>query len=113
MIRRAIFALIIVLACDFGVGLHGGSPEANEAFFETKVRPALIKYCYECHSSSAKKLGGNLRLDTRDGMLAGGESGPVLAPGNPTASLLVRALRYDTIEMPPDQPLPSRSLTTL
>lgn len=48
----------------------------HRAFFETKIRPVLVQHCYSCHSADAKKLGGRLFLDTRDGLLAGGESGP-------------------------------------
>ena len=54
------------------------SPEGIK-FFETKIRPVLIKRCYECHSAEAlknKKLEGELLLDTRESALKGGETGP-------------------------------------
>src|SRR5688500_3636425 len=72
-------------------------------FFERKIRPILVARCYECHSSEAKALGGSLRLDSRGGMLAGGDSGPALAPGKPDKSLLVVAIGYqsDLVQMPP------------
>ncbi len=66
----------------------------------------LVKHCYECHAAGSKELGGKLRLDHREGMRTGGESGPALVAGKPDASLLVQALRYDGIEMPPEAPLP-------
>ncbi len=66
----------------------------------------LVKHCYECHSADAKELGGKLLLDSREAMLQGGESGPVLVAGKPGESLLIAALRFDDLEMPPEKPLP-------
>ncbi len=80
--------------------------KAALAFFETKIRPALVKHCYECHSEDSKKLGGKLRLDTKEMTLKGGESGPALVAGKPEESLLIHALKWeDNLEMPPDEPL--------
>ena len=45
------------------------------AYFETHIRPALIKYCHECHSQESGKTKGGLLLDTREGMLQGGDNG--------------------------------------
>ena len=82
----------------------------DRALFENKIRPALVKYCYECHSTDSKELGGSLRLDSRAGVLAGGQSGRTLVAGNPKDSLIIQALRYDGLEMPPDQQLPERMI---
>ena len=80
---------------------------ANDAdklrFFETKVRPLLAAECFECHS--ADKAEGGLRLDTATTTRAGGDSGPVVVPGNPEQSQLVNAIRYEDLEMPPKAPL--------
>ena len=75
-------------------------------FFERKIRPILVQHCYECHSAESEELGGQLLLDTRQGLLKGGETGPVITGIDPKQSLLIQALRYDGVEMPPDQPLP-------
>jgi len=78
-------------------------------FFEAKIRPMLVKHCYECHSAEAvtkKKLKGNLLLDSRDGSRKGGESGPAVVPGKPDESLLISALKHDGYEMPPAGKLP-------
>ena len=65
------------------------------AFFESKVRPLLIEHCYECHGD--KKQKGGLRLDSMPGWQTGGDSGPVIVPGQPDTSLLIDAiLRNDT-----------------
>ena len=73
--------------------------------FEKKIRPVLVQQCYRCHSSDAKRIRGGLRLDTRQATLKGGDSGPVLVPGNPKKSLLLQALRYEKFEMPPSKKL--------
>ena len=79
---------------------------ADVQFFESKIRPALVRHCYECHSADARQVGGKLLLDSRDALLQGGEAGAVLVAGQPDQSLLIQALRYDGVEMPPEKPLP-------
>jgi hypothetical protein len=83
-------------------------PQAQREFFEAKIRPILVEHCYKCHSSTAKSLKGGLRLDSRDGLRRGGDSGPVMIPGKPTASILLKALRYtdEGLRMPPKAKLP-------
>jgi hypothetical protein len=80
---------------------------AGVDFFEKKIRPVLADRCYGCHSAKAKKLRGSLRLDTREGLLEGGGSGPALVPGDPDRSLLIKAIRYTDagLQMPPKQRL--------
>jgi mono/diheme cytochrome c family protein len=73
-------------------------------FFEQKIRPVLVQHCYSCHSISArdaKKLQGALFLDSAEGTLAGGESGPALIKGNAAESRMIKAMKYDGMEMPP------------
>jgi cytochrome c553 len=83
-------------------------PTAQEAeFFEKKIRPVLVERCGNCHSASAPKLKGGLRLDSRAGLLAGGDSGPVLVPGQPDKSRLIEAVGYKNVrlQMPPKSKL--------
>ncbi len=68
--------------------------------FEKKIRPVLIAQCYECHASDGKAKGG-LVLDHREGFLKGGKSGPSFVAGRPDDSLLLEALRHDSLKMPP------------
>jgi len=72
-------------------------------FFEKQIRPVLVDSCYKCHSKDAEKIKGGLLLDTRDGLLKGGDTGPALVPGDPEKSLLVKAIRYtdENLQMPP------------
>jgi hypothetical protein len=82
--------------------------------FEKKIRPVLVAQCYGCHSAEAeakKKLRGGLKLDTRDALRAGGDSGPAVVPGKPAESLLLKTLRYDgDVRMPPKGKLPDAVL---
>ena len=73
------------------------SPAALE-FFETKIRPVLAQDCYECHRTGGKRKAG-LALDHREALLAGGDSGPAIVPGNPSASLLLQAIRHESDDL--------------
>jgi len=75
-------------------------------FFEKQIRPILVRNCYECHSGDQKKAKGNFVLDTREGLRKGGKSGAVIEPGHPDHSLLIEAVRYESLEMPPKEKLP-------
>ncbi len=85
----------------------------SEAFFETKIRPLLASSCIKCHGE--KKQGGSLRLDSREAMLAGGDNGPTLEPGDPENSLLLQAVRHtdDVLKMPPNGPLSKEAVADL
>lgn len=84
-------------------------------FFENRVRPILVDRCYKCHSHDADKVKGGLLLDTREGLLHGGESGPAVVPGKPDDSLLITAIRYtdDTLQMPKDNKLSDQEIADL
>ena len=80
---------------------------AGTAFFEQKIRPVLVEHCYSCHSAEAKKLKGNLYLDSKAGWEKGGDSGePAILPGKPDESLLIRTVQHleEDLEMPPKKP---------
>ncbi|HQX49136.1 MAG TPA: DUF1553 domain-containing protein [Planctomycetaceae bacterium] len=78
---------------------------AKVGFFENRIRPVLVKHCYECHSAGAKEIKGGLLVDSRNGLIVGGDSGAAIVPGEPDESLLIQALRHESLEMPPDQKL--------
>lgn len=69
--------------------LKGGPTEEEIAYFKNDVKPILVAHCYNCHSQNFKQAGG-LRVDTRDGFFAGGRSGPIVVPGHPEQSLLIK-----------------------
>src|SRR4051812_28148508 len=76
-----------------------------EDFFTKQVQPVFQENCFKCHSHSAEKIKGGLVLDSLDGMLTGGDSGPALVPGDVEKSLLVKAVRYTDadLQMPPEK----------
>jgi mono/diheme cytochrome c family protein len=74
-------------------------PVAADDLFELHARPLLVAHCIRCHGEKKQEAG--LNLATRDGLLAGGDSGQAVVPGKPEESLLLEALRYETFEMPP------------
>ena len=82
--------LVVMLACCLLFGKLAAA-QTDTDLFETEVRPLLIKHCYECHGP--KKQESDLRLDSKSFRLAGGISGPSIVPGNPEASLIVKAIR--------------------
>ena len=78
------------------------TPEQLE-FFEKNIRPVLVEHCYDCHSEEKGKNKGELTLDTRDGIRAGGDRGPAIVPGKPDDSILIQAIRQTgQLHMPPD-----------
>src|ERR1044071_6439561 len=85
-------------------------------FFENKIRPVLANNCYKCHSQQAEKVKGGLLLDTKEGLLKGGENGPVIIPGDPEKSLLIKAIRHTDkdLQMPRnDKKLTDSQITNL
>jgi len=104
-----------VLAGDAKPAPAGGnsfSPAAVE-FFESRVRPILVDQCLKCHGP--KKQSSSLRLDIREAVLKGGNSGPSIVPARPDESLLIQAVTHthDEIQMPPTGKLPERAIATL
>lgn len=81
------------------------SADDNVEFFENNIRPILVDHCYECHSSETDEPAGGLLLDTRDGIREGGETGPAVVPEDIDESLLISAIEYNDLEMPPDEKL--------
>jgi hypothetical protein len=89
-------------------------PPAEEIeFFEKTIRPLLHDNCHSCHGPTKQR--GNLRLDSREAILRGGDSGPAVTPGQPEKSLLVRAIRYgdDVLRMPPRSKLAAAQIEAL
>ena len=84
---------------------------AREKFFEMHVRPLLISKCLKCHGDQKQR--GGLRLDSREAALRGGESGASLVPGDLKQSLLIEAINYESLEMPPDKKLSDDEIAIL
>lgn len=89
--------LILVGVAGLAIAATGRAAAADDPvaieFFESKVRPILVEKCYTCHSADTKPAGG-LRVDDRNGLLAGGDGGPAVVPGDPDASLLLKRVTH-------------------
>jgi hypothetical protein len=109
---RTVAAIFFSVAV--GVATAASDP-AGEEFFEKSIRPLFIEHCHECHSSTSKKLKGGLKLDTREEILKGGDSGTALVPGEPDRSLLIKAVRWSDadLEMPPKNKLKAEQIAAL
>lgn len=98
-------AIVLVLALSGWVRADELTPKELE-FFESKIRPILVKHCYECHASGLGTPKGGLVLDHAEGLLRGGDSGPTIVAGDVDSSLIIESLRYQALEMPPKGKLP-------
>src|SRR6266480_4574059 len=101
-------AAIVSLSANSSFGAD--SPKAPTAFsreqiefYEKEIHPLLSENCFKCHSHTADKIKGNFVLDSREGLLRGGDSGAAIVPGDPEKSLLIKAVRQvdEDLKMPP------------
>jgi len=102
-VRPVALLISVIASCS----LLCGSPDsaqpraistADAEFFESRVRPVLVKNCYACHGADQQQ--SSLRVDSRDALVKGGARGPSIVPGDPEKSLLVKAIRHDGLKMP-------------
>ena len=105
---------ILKIAAIAALALSCGTAGADdgEAFFEKKIRPLFIENCAKCHGAEGKVKGG-LRLDSREAILRGGDSGPAVVPGNAEKSTLIHAVGYtdEDLKMPPPKDGADRKLS--
>jgi len=108
------FPLIISLVCLAGAAPAPGtlSPEQLE-FFEKEVRPVLAEQCYKCHGPEKQK--GELRVDSLEAMLKGSDQGPVVVPGKPEESSLIKSIKHiGDAKMPEKAPkMPDAQISAL
>ena len=110
-LRFLVFGL--TLSTLTAIGLRAESPSADDiVFFEKDVLPILKANCFACHGSE-KKLQGGLKLTSREDILKGGESGPAVDLKKPGESLILQAINYDGLMMPPKGKLSKTQIDTL
>jgi len=105
--------MVWLIVSTLWVGSAAASDSQKIEFFESRIRPILVKHCYECHSKSSTKLAAGLRLDSRAAIMRGGDSGSAIVSGNANESLLIQSVRYEANEMPPNQQLDAASIKAL
>jgi hypothetical protein len=111
--RSVTLAALSLLSLSVVVPQRGSAQSADD-FFEARVRPILSATCIDCHRDGRAR--GRLQVSTLADLLAGGRSGPAIVPGDPDASLLIRAVRHEVeeLEMPQDAPpLSARDIEAL
>jgi hypothetical protein len=125
MMMKASFASVgmALVVCGLGLAWRQPAPKGPPAkgdvfspqeleFFESKIRPFLVDNCFKCHGPEKQK--GSLRLDSRQAMLKGNDSGPVIVPGHPEKSMLFEVLTHQgDVKMPPAGPLPKAIVANL
>ena len=110
LVHTRVFACSLAFLVPLAAPARAADDPKGTAFFETKIRPALVEKCHGCHSSQAKKPKGGLKVDSKEAIrAAGGTSGAAVVPGDLEASLLYQAIcAADGVEpMPPKDKLPA------
>ncbi|WP_169334308.1 PSD1 and planctomycete cytochrome C domain-containing protein [Rubritalea marina] len=112
------WACIVSLSLMGAAWAESGSAELSDdskAFYHKQVEPILEKYCFSCHSMSDGKGEAHLFLDSWEGILRGGISGPALIAGKAKQSLIIQAVHQESAElsMPPKKRLPDQDIATL
>ncbi|WP_337176495.1 PSD1 and planctomycete cytochrome C domain-containing protein [Paludisphaera sp.] len=114
---RTFIGLLLATVLAQAATARGDAPDpgaGSEAFFDLRVRTVLAEACVKCHG--ATKQSGGLRLDSREAILAGGDTGPAVVPGDPRAGTLLAAISHDEdadLKMPPSGPLPREARDAL
>ncbi len=120
--RRSFTLLAVLLSLGtflaFAAGFSPSAPPERKftaeelAFYDKEVEPILDKYCFRCHGK--EKVKGGFRLNTREGIFKGGDTGPAVKLDKPEESLLLQAIQYkEGLEMPPNAKLPAKEIETL
>lgn len=74
MLRIIALAMSVVLLSVSSLRA-ADTESAGVEFFEKRIRPVLVQHCYKCHSGETAEPKGGLRVDSREGLRRGGESG--------------------------------------
>ena len=103
MSQHNILKRLTILASTLVIGLSSSNAQqispADQEYFEAKIRPILVDYCYDCHGDGATK--GSLDLSSKAGALAGGSSGPAVVPNDPGTSIMIKRIKDLGDPMPP------------
>lgn len=105
--RSLLTTILFLLCCPWAVlsaqeGSLASEPQAEKQIdYATEIQPIFAKYCTACHTE--EDANGELLLDSYAGLMAGGEHGPAITPGQPESSRLFLMITGDVEpKMPPD-----------
>ncbi|MDP6764213.1 MAG: PSD1 and planctomycete cytochrome C domain-containing protein [Planctomycetota bacterium] len=109
-----LLSVLLLLPCA-SLAQEGPAVLDGDALFTGRIAPILEHRCGRCHGPDARRIKGGLSMTGREALIAGGDSGPAVVPGDPDASLLIRAVRYaePDYEMPPKGRIPADELADL
>ena len=110
-LRRSIWGFAVLVAVCTNADAAELLSKADADFFEQHIRPLFAEHCVRCHGAGQQKA--NLRLDSAEALQKGGESGEVIDLQQPVESMLLSAVRYESVEMPPDKPLRPKQIALL
>ena len=112
--RTRVITVATLGLASLGMAQEKPLTRAQVDFFEKKIRPVLVNNCYQCHSHG-KKIKGGLRLDTRDAIRTGGDTGPAIVPRDLKDSLLIEAIHWtdEDLQMPPKKKLSEAAIRDL
>lgn len=111
--KPSLLTLSLALFVSAATTHAASDDEQHLRFFETEIRPLLANECYDCHGPEKSK--GGLRLDHRDLIIEGGDTGAAIVPGKADESLLVEAVRRTDpdFSMPPKKELTEKQVASL
>ncbi len=114
-LRSIISPAVVAIAMAGASAYAAGIAPADAEFFEKRIRPVLSSSCYKCHSAEADKVKGGLLLDTRAGLLKGGDTGPAIVPDSTDESLMLKAVRWadKDLQMPPKKKLADEEIADI
>ena len=113
--QQLVFGVLAFIAAEASAQSFSDAATDNSdqqvRFFENHIRPLLIENCIKCHGD--EKQEGGLRLDSRAGLLQGGDSGSAVHAGHADKSLIIAAVRHEDLEMPPGKKLTDAQIDSL
>ncbi|MEE2636186.1 MAG: PSD1 and planctomycete cytochrome C domain-containing protein [Acidobacteriota bacterium] len=115
--ERAVFGFVgltmVCVVASAGAQTRSVAGDGGDGFFENVIRPLLVDRCFQCHSGRSDTPAGGLRLDSRETVLTGGDTGPAVVPGDSRASLLVQRVQGRPVLMPPTGALVASEIENL
>jgi mono/diheme cytochrome c family protein len=86
-----LLAAVFLISAYAAYRLNPSAPARDKAVsYSRDVRPILDSRCLQCHSERIANRG--LNMESYESLMAGSQNGPVILPGNPRGSLLVKKL---------------------
>jgi hypothetical protein len=97
-------ALLLALLAGLPQSASADDTSGADRLFTLKILPLLKGKCFGCHGEGPQDIRGGFDMQSRSGLLKGGESEePSIVPGHPAESPLYQAVMWEGYEMPPKE----------